>query len=71
MATRWLVFALVFVVFLAVSASAAWANKTVPQENQPASSLVAGEPSARYGHSMVNLNGKVYLFGGATAYVSD
>ncbi|MBI4317770.1 MAG: hypothetical protein HY675_04710, partial [Chloroflexi bacterium] len=33
--------------------------------------LVAGEPSPRYGHSMVNLNGKVYLFGGATAYVSD
>ena len=56
---------------LSVSASAVLANKAMLQENQPASSLVAQEPSPRYGHSMVNIGGKAYLFGGSTAYVSD
>lgn len=71
MMKRWFVFALALVIILSVNASAVVASKSILQENQPASFLSAEEPSARYGHSMVNLNGKACLFGGATAFISD
>ena len=71
MIRQWYAFALALVIMLSVNAGAVMANQAIMQENQPASFLPAWEPPARYGHSMVDLNGKAYLFGGATAFISD